>query len=636
MPRGVRWTSAQVDRHEPRSRRRPRLLLVCDYRPYEAATVLDHIEAIRAWSRYEVFVLPFFGDLPDELDLDAFDGLLIHYNVVMSNAAYLSPFARWRISQFRGLKAALVQDEYRFVYRTMSVMRTLGINVLFTNVPQDQVALVYPSEALPAIKRMVTVLTGYVAPSLLSRPVTPYDQRTVDVGYRGRRLPAWLGRLGQEKSMIADRFGADASKYGLSIDLSCREEDRLYGGAWIDFLSRSKAMLGVESGASVFDFDGSIELAVRESIASQPEISFDQLHRMHLAEVEGRIRLNQISPRCFEAAALGTLMVLYPGHYSGVLEPWRHYVPLQKDHSNMDEVARTIRDRHTWERITKQARHEVALNPRYGFRAMVEVVDDGLDLRITADTPVDAAAFDQIASKNFARMPLTELRAFGLPPAINRVRLLSRRAVRVLTPNPLAMSVSAARPETSAHRLRHLIGYARTLTYWAMRPRVLSWALLVRYRGALLRELTELGRLQEFGARAMATGTDSPFAALVSEATRSLCVVLREDSRVSGRPLPGMPTDLSWVTETGLSLHFTDPWRIPPGIGESPERPLPALSAVLQARPDVGRGLLAGRAPWCQIVVVGEGASSQGSRAMAATSSPTAPSRLPRAASDGA
>ena len=93
---------------QPGRRRRPvsasptKLLLICDYRPREASTVIDHIGAIRRWSRNDVFVLPTHGDLPDELDLEAFDGLVIHYNVVMSVDAYLSPLARWRIARFSG------------------------------------------------------------------------------------------------------------------------------------------------------------------------------------------------------------------------------------------------------------------------------------------------------------------------------------------------------------------------------------------------------------------------------------------------------------------------------------------------------------------------------------------------------
>src|SRR6266508_3505439 len=163
MQRGVRWFSDRIiEGGDPGSDRRPRLLLVCDFRPREAATVIDHIDAIRRWSRYDVFVLPTFGDLPDELDLELFDGLVIHYNLIMSNDTFLSPVARWRVSQFGGLKGAFIQDEYRFVNSTIDVMRTLRIDVLFTCVPEDQVELVYPAAALPHLERKVTVLTGYV------------------------------------------------------------------------------------------------------------------------------------------------------------------------------------------------------------------------------------------------------------------------------------------------------------------------------------------------------------------------------------------------------------------------------------------------------------------------------------------
>jgi hypothetical protein len=603
MNRGARWTSERVtDGDRLSHERRPRLLLLCDFRPHEAATVIDHIEAIRAWSRYDVFVLPMFGDLPDELALDAFDGLLIHYNLVMSSPTYLSPLARWRISQFSGVKAAFIQDEYRFVNSTVGVMRTLGIHVLFTNVSQDQMQLVYPGAALPDLRRKVTVLTGYVPQELLSRLLVPYEDRTVDVGYRGRRLPAWLGRLAQEKVVIADRFLADAPAYDLTTDISTREEDRLYADGWIQFVGRSRATLGVESGASVFDFDGSIEQAIRAYLSSHPDTLFEELHRLFLADVDGRIPLNQISPRSFEAAALGTLMVLYPGDYSGILKPGRHYVALQKDHSNMAEVVEAIRDRDTWERITTQAREEVALNPRYSFRAMVETVDDALDLSITAGGAIHLGAFAPIASKSFERMRTTQLHALGLPPAINRVRIMAGRVVRGLRPSPIAIGPGPHRAGEKAHTLRERWRYMRSLTFWATRPRVLPTALLLRHRGALLRDLSELGRLQLMGKRAYAAGAPHPFVLLVDEGARDLRVVLRRDVPASGRALSALPRDVSWAS--GVVLDLTDPWLVPGGVWGSPPRMLEALSTVLRARPKVGRRLLAGSRPWCDVIAL--------------------------------
>ena len=118
-------------------------------------------------------------------------------------------------------------------------------------VPGSAAAAHRAPDRLPELRRTVNVLTGYVAPELLTRPIVPYDRRSVDVGYRARRLPLWLGRLGMEKAAIADRFLADAPAYGLSVDISTSEEDRLYGERWLAFLGTAKAMLGVESGASV-------------------------------------------------------------------------------------------------------------------------------------------------------------------------------------------------------------------------------------------------------------------------------------------------------------------------------------------------------------------------------------------------
>jgi hypothetical protein len=281
-------------------------------------------------------------------------------------------------------------------------------------------------------------------------------------------------------------------------------------------------------------------------------------------------------------------------------------VPLLKDHSNMAEVARAIHDRPTWERITAQARQEVALNPRYSFSAMVETVDDALDLTITAERAIEPSAFAGMADGSYARLRTTQLHALGLPPAVNRARLMAGRAVRAFGPSPIAIAASPTRPRDRVRVLRDRWRHMRSLTYWAVRPHDLPWAFLVRYRGALLTELSELGQLQLLGARALAVGAPSPFVLLVDGANRDLRIVLRRDVSASGSPLPAVPPDLS--SATGVSLHLTDPWLIPPGLGGLLGRRLEAVSALLRARPDVGRRLLAGRAPWCDVVQLHESA----------------------------
>jgi hypothetical protein len=270
-----------------------------------------------------------------------------------------------------------IQDEYRFVDRTISAVEQMNIHVLFTCVPEGEMDKVYPSSRLPHVVK-INVLTGYVPEYLLGQTVPSFSERTIDVGYRGRSVPAWFGELGQEKWRIGHRFAKDAKGYGLRCDIRYREEDRLYGRDWINFLTSCKAVLGVESGASVFDFTGDVQRQVEEHELRNPGSSFEELRDLYFKDLEGRIRLNQISPRSFECAALRTVMILYEGEYSGILKPWRHYLPMKKDHSNMKEIVDALRDPCLCEEIAENAYREIAENPQYSFRALAAKVDQAM------------------------------------------------------------------------------------------------------------------------------------------------------------------------------------------------------------------------------------------------------------------
>jgi len=299
---------------------------------------------------------------------------VVHYSLVVSYDTYISPQARQRIRDFPGFKAAFVQDDYRWINDTVDALAFMKINALFPLVGAEIMDLVYSPDRLPNVRRH-TVLTGYVPEELTRRLVPPFAARPMDVGYRARKLPAWIGSHVLQKWQIADRFRADAPKYGLKVDLSYHERDRMYGEAWVRFMTRCKAVLGTESGASVCDFTGDIQRQVEAHLSRDPSASFETLRSLYFEQEDGRIMMNVISPRCFEAASLRTLMILYEGEYSGILKPWRHYVPLAQDHSNMDHIVEILRDPVAAQRIVDAAYQEVALNPAYTFRAMVGLVD---------------------------------------------------------------------------------------------------------------------------------------------------------------------------------------------------------------------------------------------------------------------
>lgn len=352
--------------------------MICDDRRGAPNTVLDHIDAFRRYSRHDIHTLN-TRDMPRSiaLDLDYFDVAVIHYSVVLSSLNYLSADFRDKLRRFRGLKVEFIQDDYRWIDRETAASRDIGINVLFTVAPEPAASQVY-DERLPGVRRVLT-LTGYVPENLVGRPIKPLGERTIDVGYRARDLPFWLGRLSREKVWIGQRFLERAPAYGLRCDIAWTEDQRIYGERWIEFVSSCRATLGCESGASIADFDGSVEQAVLTFMGAHPRATFEDVHEAVLRPYEGNVVMNIVSPRVFEAAALGTALVMFPGEYSGVVSPEKHYIVLEKDFSNMDDVVDKLRDDKLVSAMTARARHDLIESGRWGYRAFVDQFDQVVD-----------------------------------------------------------------------------------------------------------------------------------------------------------------------------------------------------------------------------------------------------------------
>lgn len=355
-----------------------RILLLCDDRRGHANTVLDHIEAFRRFSRHQVKTFnPKSMKHSMALDLDEFDVVVIHYSVVLSSPLYISPHFLDKLRRFRGLKIQFIQDDYRWVNRATAAARDVGIKVIFTIAPEPAAAQLY-DKSLPGVRRVLT-LTGYVPDNLRGRPLRPLRERTIDVGYRARDLPFWLGRQSREKAWIGQRFLELAPAYALRCDIAWREHERIYGGEWVEFVSASRATLGTESGASIADFDGGVELAVREYLRTHPAAPFEEVHDAVLRPYEGNVVVNVISPRVFEAAALGTALVMFPGQYSGIANSGEHYIALEKDFSNMDEVVAQLRDDDLVAAMTARAHDELIKSERWSYASFIAEFDRVVD-----------------------------------------------------------------------------------------------------------------------------------------------------------------------------------------------------------------------------------------------------------------
>lgn len=357
------------------------ILLLCNKpeQNYNANTIVDHIESFELFSRNKVWTLSTLGNLPEHLNLDAFDIVIIHYSLSLLNSHYLSDAAKLCLKNYTGLKVLFLQDEYRKINHMIDEIAYLEIDVLFTCFSTTEMERVYPKEKLPHTAKY-TNLTGYIPERLLGiADLPPISQRHLHVGYRARKLPFWYGELGYEKWSIVEKWKQHTQDGGLKVDLSYHENDRIYGEKWIQFLTSCKTTLGVESGASVMDFTGELERITELYQLTHPRESFQEVQARFLKNYEGQYKLNQISPRCFEAIILKTVLVLYEGEYSGILVPNRHYIELKKDFSNINEVLQLIQDDSYLQNMADVAFSEVALNSEYSYKTFIKRVDEILE-----------------------------------------------------------------------------------------------------------------------------------------------------------------------------------------------------------------------------------------------------------------
>lgn len=375
-----------------RSASRPeKVLLICYFDPEGISTVIETVASMQMASRFSVSVLNIFEHRLDTgylrlhpwLNLEHFDAVVIHntvsYNV--DNLRSLDRGLRTTLREYTGVKVILKQDEnYRFKELARYIGET-GFDLLLTCLPPEAVPLVYPP-AVAGSPRIERMLTGYVTATLRDRGRLA-GPRPVDIGYRGSIQPISFGWLAYEKRKIgADVARRLARRTDVQLDISSRWEDRLGGDAWLRFLSSCKATLGAESGASIFDFEGDLEARCEGLLRKYAHLDEDERTEAalrELADLEGNVHYNQLSPRHFEAIACGAIQLLYPGSYSGVMEAGRHYLQLERDGSNLEELVAIVRDEKNRLAMAQRAFDEVVMNPENWVETFVSRLDDWID-----------------------------------------------------------------------------------------------------------------------------------------------------------------------------------------------------------------------------------------------------------------
>ncbi len=354
--------------------RRLNVLLLADDR-HEANVVQDHINALRLCSQHNIFVVnPIWTPIDQACDLSRIDVILVHYSILVLSDYFLPQHNAQMVKSFSGPKLQIIQDEYRWVNQMKRRIVELGIEAVFSSLNVDNLRKVY-ADLEPVGVHFYSSLPGYIPAHMHDMDVLPIAERRLDICYRGRELPFWIGRQAREKSQIGLHMQRLCGQYGGAFDIEVRETARIYGKAWVDFIASSRTTLGVEGGASIFDFEGNLPEIVTGYLEEHPGANFEQVFEALLKPYEGNVVHRTITPRIFEAIALKTALVLYPGRYSGLLQPDVHYIPFNPDGSGDEEVARKIKDHVLLQEMVDRTYADIVKRPELQASFYVEKVD---------------------------------------------------------------------------------------------------------------------------------------------------------------------------------------------------------------------------------------------------------------------
>jgi hypothetical protein len=349
-------------------------------------TVFEHIACFGKYSKNKVFFSHQDQTTELNVDLSRFDVVAIHYSIRIC-FDQISPSTANALSEFKGLKLLFIQDEYNHTKRAWYWINTLGIQLVFTVVPETWVERIYPVREFPNT-RFVSNLTGYVPDDLkLNLDVKPPSQRPLIVGYRGRPLPIYYGQLGMEKIAIGKLFKTYCDAHSVKNDIAWSEKARIYGPSWYEFMVSCRSMLGSESGSNVFDWDGTLVKRIAKFRNQNSKVGDAEIYEkfIRIEEIDGI--MNQVSPRVFEAIAARTVLVLFEGNYSGVVKAGIHFISVKKDGSNLVETIRLLQDESYVDAMADRAYQDVITSGKYSYQSFVRLVDEEISISLGALVP---------------------------------------------------------------------------------------------------------------------------------------------------------------------------------------------------------------------------------------------------------
>jgi len=337
------------------------------------ATYLHYLYSFKNYSDHEVYYQNFYYDQTTDFFNAIKPDIVIFYLLVFwDEEDFMQKIKQLKTAHMeKAVKVAFFQDEYSRTLYSVKLVNEFKISNVYTVAPKSEWKKIYEGMCDGVV--IEQVLTAYIDDVDLRRSMGVNNiNRTIDISYRtALDSPYHVGKFGLLKKELGSKVQKKAAQYGLVTDISTSEKNMKFGDAWFDFLLKSKYVLGMESGASLLDKDGSIFKKVKDYVTKYPTASFEQTEKHCFPGKDGNLALKAISPRHLEACLTKTCQILIEGEYNGILKPWKHYLPLKSDFSNLSEILSIVKDNTLRKKIVANAYKDIAQNAAYKYSKFI-------------------------------------------------------------------------------------------------------------------------------------------------------------------------------------------------------------------------------------------------------------------------
>ena len=248
----------------------------------------------------------------------------------------------WRRALFQTLadkaakKVFFLENEYRLLNKKLAYATVLDADYVTTQLPKDVADRIYAPFLDPA---RIVALPHALNPKAAAG-VNHEKARPIDLTFRGDVYPAYLGH--QERQLLASFFEQNAERWGLTIETNLGRGQRLERSGWLNCLAQAAGVLHHESGSDYLETND-----VRRAAANALEdggASLEEIQAKVFADCADPISGRCISSRHFDAIATRTCQIMFRGRYNDLLVADEHYLALEKDFSNADDVIARFKD----------------------------------------------------------------------------------------------------------------------------------------------------------------------------------------------------------------------------------------------------------------------------------------------------